>query len=282
MNDAMEHHEGVGHGGEFPITGGRSGPARSRGSTRDAPDAADRLTTLTHELRNLLDGSLRWIVIAERDLPEPGDADLGEELERTRRQLDTVRRALEQMNELVRTSMSAGLSLGTPIMSSAARISLGEALDHAVDVARPRASSLGIELSISIDERAGPRAAGAMYSVMLNALHNAIDSIERRLGGRPGRGRIEARLGWTERGGISRVIFEVADDGVGPPPMEDPGGVFEPAFSTKEDGQGIGLALSRQIVLEMGGRIELLKRPDGPGAVLRVVLPGRGSEIGDA
>lgn len=276
----MEHHEGAGTGGEAPITGGRSGGSspggRSRRSTGGAPDAADRLSALTHELRNLLDGSLRWIVIAERDLPEPGDADLGAELDRTRRQLDTVRRALVQMNELVRTSMSAGLSLGTPIMSSAARISMGEALDHAVDVARPRASSLGIELSISIDERAGPLPAGAMYSVMLNALHNAIDSIERRLGGKPGRGRIEARLGWAERGGVARVVFEVADDGVGPPDLTDPGGVFEPAFSTKEEGQGIGLALSRQIVLEMGGRIELLPRPAGPGAVLRVVLPGTG------
>ncbi len=276
MNDAMEHHDGVGRGGEIPITGGRSGPTRSRRSTIDAPDAADRLTTLTHELRNLLDGSLRWIAIAERDLPNPDDADLGEELERTRKQLDTVRRALVQMNELVRTSMSAGLSLGTPVMSPMARISLAEALDHAADVARPRASSLGIELSISIDERAGPRAAGAMYSVMLNALHNAIDSIERRLAGRPGDGRIEARLGWTERGGISRVVFEVDDDGDGPPELVDPGGVFEPGYTTKDGGQGIGLALSRQIVLEMGGRIELLPRSEGRGAVLRVVLPASG------
>ncbi|USN98543.1 MAG: HAMP domain-containing histidine kinase [Phycisphaeraceae bacterium] len=273
MNDAMEHHEGAGPGRDLPITGGRSGPARSRKATGGAPDAADRLTALTHELRNLLDGSLRWISIAERDLPSPGDADLGDELERTRRQLETVRRALMQMNELVRTSMSAGLSLGTPIMSPSERISLGEALDHAVDVASPRASSLGIELSIAIDGQAGPRAAGAMYSVMLNGLHNAIDSIERRLAGKAGSGRIEARLGWTERGGLHRVVLEIADDGVGPPAMEDPGGVFEPGFTTKDGGQGIGLALSRQIVQELGGRIELVKRKDVAGAVLRAVFP---------
>lgn len=273
MNDAMEHHEGAGAGREIPITGGRPGPVRSRRATGGAPDAADRLTALTHELRNLLDGSLRWIVIAERDLPEPGDADLGDELDRTRKQLDTVRRALLQMNELVRTSMSTGLSLGTPIMSAAARISLAEALDHAVDVVRPRASTLGVELSIALDERAGPRAAGATYTVMLNGLHNAIDSIERRLGGKSGTGRIDARLGWTERGGINRVVLEIADDGVGPPELDDPGGAFAPAFTTKEGGQGIGLALSRQIVLELGGRIELMSRKDVQGAVLRAVFP---------
>lgn len=269
----MEHHGGEGNGRESPAPGGSIGPPRRGASRGSAPDSADRLTTLVHELRNLLDGSLRWIALTERDLPRPGDATLGAELERTRRQLETVRRALVQMNELVRTSMKAGLTLGTPAVSPAERISLGEALDHAVDVVRPRASSLGVELSISIDEQAGPRAAGPVYSVMLNALHNAIDSIERRLGGRAGTGRVEARLGWTERGGLGRVVLEISDDGVGPPELEDPGEVFDPRFSSKDDGQGIGLALSRQIVLEMGGRIELVGRGDGAGAVLRAVFP---------
>jgi len=228
---------------------------------------------LTHELRNLLDGSLRWITIAERDLPRADDAGLTEDLDRTRRQLETVRRALMQMNELVRTSMKAGLPLGTPAVSPAERVSLGEALDHAVDVVRPRAASLGVELSIEIDSRSGPRAAGPVYSVMLNALHNALDSIERRLAGRAGSGRVEARLGWTERGGVERVVLEVVDDGEGPPEAVDPGQVFAPGFTRKAEGQGIGLALSRQIVLELGGRIELLPRREGAGALFRAVFP---------
>ena len=146
---------------------------------------------------------------------------------------------------------------------------------------RPRASSLGVELTLTIDERAGPRAAGACYSVMLNALHNALDSIEARIAREraskasagPGSGLVSARLGWIERGGIHRVVLEVIDDGVGAPELDDPGEVFDPGFSRREDGQGIGLALSRQIVLELGGRIELANRTDGPGAVLRAVFP---------
>jgi signal transduction histidine kinase len=281
MNDAMEHHEGVGRGGDPPTRGGAGG-LRRRDDRGGAPDAADRLTTLTHELGNLLDGSLRWINIAERDLPRPEDATLCVELERTRRQLDTVRRALLQMNDLVRTSMKSGLSLGTPAVAPGERVSLGEALDHAVDVVRPRAWSLGIELTIAIDERAGPRAAGAAYSVMLNGLHNAIDSIERRLGGRRGQGHVEARLGWTERAGVARIVLEITDDGEGPPALEDPGAVFEPGYTGKSNGHGIGLALSRQIILELGGRIELLAGRDGTGAVLRAVFlaPAVVDEVG--
>ena len=297
MNDAMTHHDGIGSEDRAFNERGRDSTRRDGVVRRRRPvsaersgESADRLTTLVHELGNLLDGSLRWAAIAERDLPivrggigETGldKTLLGEELERTRKQLETIRRALEQMNDLVRTSAGSGLSLGSPVFSGASRISLGEALDHAVDVVRPRAGSLGIELTLTIDERAGPRAAGACYSVILNALHNAIDSIEARIARErqskasagPGRGVVNARLGWTERGGIARVVFEVIDDGVGAPDVDDPGEVFEPGFSKRDGGMGIGLALSRQIVLELGGRIELTARKDAPGAVLRAVFP---------
>jgi signal transduction histidine kinase len=300
MNDAMTHHDGIGNEGTPEHPAGQAGKPASgsdRGVVRrrrpaigseHAAGSTDRLTAVVHELRNLVDGSLRWVTIAERDLPRadehPGDAILEDELERTRKQLETVRRALEQMNAIVRTSSGSGLSLGSPAFVGAARVSLGEALDHAVDVVRPRAASLGVEISLTIDERAGPRAAGATYSVMLNALHNAIDSIETRIAREraskptagPGRGVVNARLGWVERGGIARVVLEVIDDGVGVPELDDPSDVFEPWYSGREGGQGIGLALSRQIVLELGGRIELLSRTDGPGAVLRAVFPAPG------
>ncbi len=290
MNDAMTHHDGIGNEGSAARDPQktRSGVVRTRRRAVGADQAgssSDRLTAVVHELRNLVDGSLRWVTIAARDLPKasehPGDESLESELERTRRQLETVRMALVQMNEIVRTSAGSGLSIGSPALGGSARVTLGEALDHAVDVVRPRASSLGIELSLTIDERAGPRSAGPTYTVMLNALHNAIDAVETRIAraraskasAGPGRGLVSARLGWIERGGIARVVLEVLDDGIGAPELDDPGEVFDPGFSEREGGHGIGLALCRQIVIELGGRIELTNRTDGPGAVLRAVFP---------
>lgn len=292
MNDAMVHHPeggGTGEGGAgLPVSGGGAG--RLGHGPRGGPtDAADRLTALTHELRNLLDGSLRWVAIAVRDLPdaagEPSESLLQQDIERTRKRLGTIRVALEQMNGLVNASMQTGLSLGSPAFASSGGVSLGEALDHAADVVRPRASSLGIDVQVEIDGQAGPRAAGPMYTVILNGLHNAIDSIERRIGKGEGAGAaagtVLARLGWSERGGLARAVLLIEDDGEGVPEMDDPSDVFDPGFSSKGSGGGIGLALSRQIVTELGGRIELVPGKDG-GAALRVVFPASAvREVGE-
>jgi len=43
-------------------------------------------------------------------------------------------------------------------------------------------------------------------------------------------------------------------------------------------GHGLGLELCRRIVADLGGHLELADRPGGPGALLRVVVPPKGTE----
>ena len=75
------------------------------------------------------------------------------------------------------------------------------------------------------------------------------------------------------------VDVEVADDGPGVP--EDVAAhAFEPFFTTKEVGKGTGLGLdiSRRIIVERhGGEISLEAR-DGGGALVRVRVPLRAAE----
>jgi signal transduction histidine kinase len=65
--------------------------------------------------------------------------------------------------------------------------------------------------------------------------------------------------------------FEVRDRGAGIT-AEQRARLFRPFFTTKPHGNGLGLAVSRNIVQEHGGRIEALDAPGG-GSVFRVVLP---------
>ncbi|RKZ13856.1 hypothetical protein DRQ50_09875, partial [bacterium] len=49
--------------------------------------------------------------------------------------------------------------------------------------------------------------------------------------------------------------------------------MFEPFRTTREKGSGLGLALSRRIIEDMGGTLTLANRIDGPGAEAVVDLP---------
>jgi signal transduction histidine kinase len=90
---------------------------------------------------------------------------------------------------------------------------------------------------------------------------NAIDA----LAGRGGRVRLSA-----ERGKQRGVVIRVADDGPGIP-RDLRGRVFEPGFSTKKGGWGIGLSLAKRIVEENhGGKLVLL--PTEQGATFEIIV----------
>lgn len=98
--------------------------------------------------------------------------------------------------------------------------------------------------------------------VFLNVLLNAAQAIE-------GQGVITVRSGSAD--GYAWV--EIADDGKGIPP-EHLARVFEPFFTTRAVGQGVGLGLSvaYSVVQKHGGRIDINSEP-GHGTKVRVQLP---------
>lgn len=102
----------------------------------------------------------------------------------------------------------------------------------------------------------------ALSRVFRNLLVNALDATE-------GRPRAEVRV-WAERSD-SAVSVHVADSGPGidPAVLER---IWEPDFTTKSRGTGLGLALVRQAVRAHGGDVEARNRPEG-GAEFIVHLP---------
>lgn len=98
-----------------------------------------------------------------------------------------------------------------------------------------------------------------MHSVVYNIMNNALQALD----GVPD-GRVTISSGWVEA--EKEVFLTIADNGPGlePAMMEN---LFQPFFTTKENGTGLGLYLARQIMDEHGGRILLSASPEG-GAVV--------------
>jgi signal transduction histidine kinase len=247
----------------------------------DGPYAIERLTTLGHELNNLLDGSLRCLALARRSL---GVAKAGgEQVERARQQLDTVYAALERMSDLVHAAMQGSASLiGSPTLNPKAPITIAEAVSHAVDVLTPEADELGVAISLEISAEAKSIPVGPLYSVVLNGLRNALESIGRagpEASGCIG-GHVDARVYAQPVPGadVDLLLIEIADDGQGLASPQQAVEAFDLGYSTKPGGLGVGLALAREVVREVGGSIDLRHRLDRissprPGAILKITYP---------
>lgn len=91
-----------------------------------------------------------------------------------------------------------------------------------------------------------------LEQVLINLILNACEALRARSDPR-----IELSASLDERG---RPVLQVRDNGPGIPP-ENLDKIFVPFFSTKEDGSGIGLSLSRQIMRLHGGSISAASKP---------------------
>lgn len=105
-----------------------------------------------------------------------------------------------------------------------------------------------------------------LVQVFLNLLVNAAQALPE-----DDPDRHEVRLSLRREAG--EVVVEITDTGPGIP-AEVEGRIFEAFFTTKPSGigTGLGLAISRDLVAELGGRIEVSSQP-GDGSTFRVFLP---------
>ena len=101
-----------------------------------------------------------------------------------------------------------------------------------------------------------------LEQIVYNLATNAADAC-----GQSGKGTVRIRT----FSGAAKVGLEVHDDGPGLSADVLPR-VFEPFFTSKADGMGLGLALCQRLVEKIGGQITAANHPDG-GAVLVVLLP---------
>jgi nitrogen fixation/metabolism regulation signal transduction histidine kinase len=102
--------------------------------------------------------------------------------------------------------------------------------------------------------------AAQIEQVLINLVHNAVDAALET------NGAVEIR--WREDTDSAEVI--VRDEGPG---IMNPTNLFVPFFTTKPEGSGIGLTLSRQIAEAHGGTLSLANRKDRTGAEAVLQLP---------
>jgi nitrogen fixation/metabolism regulation signal transduction histidine kinase len=139
------------------------------------------------------------------------------------------------------------------------------------EVVRPYRAGLPprVELTLDLDGATPPVRADRrlLERALVNLLENALQAVGEA-------GAITVSLGTGDEG--RRVEIEVRDSGPGVPP-EVRDRIFEPFFSTKTSGSGLGLALVKKIAEDHGGGVSLESRPGEPTRA-RLWLPAADAE----
>jgi signal transduction histidine kinase len=210
--------------------------------------------TLAHEIRNPLTVIGTTVQYLRDRLPEDHDH---------RPLLQAADRKVREMDE----SLENVLSFSRPLDLRPAPVALAGLLGDVAAFLRPRAARQSVDVEVDADPGLPPASLDRRRAeqALLNLALNALDAM-------PGGGRLRfaARV---EAGGD--LAITVADTGTGIDTAHLDA-IFEPSYTTKRRGTGLGLAVTRRIVEEHGGTIEAASEP-GRGTTLTLRVPRHGA-----
>jgi len=166
---------------------------------------------------------------------------------------------LRRVTDLIADLLAFGKSTSTERRP----VDLGPSLDQVVRLLDSTARKRQVSLDLHLDPKAHPAWADPdqVKQIVLNLVLNAIEAS-------PDGGTVTLEVSAGPR---EQVRFEVRDLGAGIP-ADQIESIFNPFFTTKEQGTGLGLALVHQMVVEHGGEI-VVESEVGQGTTFRVTLP---------
>jgi signal transduction histidine kinase len=156
------------------------------------------------------------------------------------------------------------LDLSRPISLDRGEIAVDALLDNAHSAVKSLAAEKRISLAITAPSPAGSALLDShrVHQALVNLLRNAVQAT-------PREGPVDLCFRWEGQS----AVFEVLDRG----PGLDPGDrerMFEPFFTRKKDGTGLGLPLARQVAAAHGGTLTASPRSGG-GTVFTLRVPAR-------
>ncbi len=218
---------------------------------------------VAHEIRN----PLNFIGLAVDHLDTLSPPATPEAETEKRQVIARIKEEIGRLNDLVTNF----IMYGRPAEVHRAPVRMDDLLDGVLRMARERLAANGISCRRDFGEGGDANVDPDMIRrAALNLVLNAIEAM-------PNGGELRLSGGKWDEGKYS---FVVEDTGVGIE-EKDRARIFEPYFTTKPSGLGLGLILTKKIVDAHGGEI-LLESEPGKGTRIRVVLPGAVSGEGRA
>ncbi len=209
------------------------------------------LNTLRHELSNPLFGlKLSSQIFNTLDI-NPDDKSFMQEIERN---VDRCQSIIENFSNLYQ------------IQPETKPILLKKMIDESLVLAKSEIRE--VTKKITYDDECEKIILNVPLIFVVQILFNLIVNAAQAMRGQPER----ATLGISVSIHDSNVLIDVRDNGPGIPGDKSIN-LFKPFFTTKLQGTGLGLVLSRNLTIKMGGNLEYLPNKNEKGAQFRLTLP---------
>jgi signal transduction histidine kinase len=209
---------------------------------------------IAHEIRN----PLNYISLAIDHLKDEMKHDTGEKRADIEKIADTIKEEVRKANYMVLNFMN----YGRPLKLRRTEGSYRDLVERALTVLRDKLKEQKVTVKLDIPAELPP-----LYcdqELMRNCLFNFITNGAQSM---PDGGELTVSAAFSD--GFFRLTFTDRGTGIAPEDMEK---IFQPYFTTKEAGIGLGLAITERIIKEHGGEIRVESLP-GEGTTFTVLMP---------
>lgn len=206
---------------------------------------------VAHEIRNPLSSIRGFAYLLGKDHDETSPE---------REYADVMVREIDRINHVV----SDLLNFARPMTLEPEDICLADIIAHVLTLVSADTSAQDIDVRIHIDTNCSRLMAdpNQLTQAILNLMLNAIHALE-------GGGVIDVRTGNNDQG--KGVFIQVEDNGPGiAPDLTEK--IFEPFYTTRERGAGLGLAMVRKIAEHHGGGVTVESPPPGESRGTRFTI----------
>jgi signal transduction histidine kinase len=211
------------------------------------------ITSLSHEIRNPLSSVKMNLQILSKNMILIGN---------DRKRLQISEREINRLEGILQEL----LNFAKPVSLKLSQTDINQIVRSCVELLEMKFHRKSIDCQIHTDQslKDFPADKGKIEQMIINFLLNALDSVD-------DFGTIRILTGRAEQKGLPYAMIRIEDDGKGIPEELLPH-IFEPFYTTKTTGTGLGLANVKQIVTAHHGRIEVMALKNS-GTAFEVFLP---------
>ncbi|MCA1635208.1 MAG: response regulator [Acidobacteria bacterium] len=207
---------------------------------------------VAHEVKNPLAGLLLYSMHMKNKLA----AKLSES------EMELADKIIETINHLINT-VEQIMDFARPLNLTLSKVNLNAVVTSVLQLLQPQMAAAGVEPQVSLGEEhllCAQLDGSSIRAALINFILNAIQAM-------PGGGRLGVITGRVG----ARLRVEITDTGSGMT-AEQIGQIFEPFYTTKSQGLGLGMPYAKRVVEQHRGTISVESRP-GEGTRIRVELP---------